>query len=883
MKEGKYAPNTFLFDPYFKKYESWRDNGLDEVKSILNKKQNTIMISLDLKEYYYSSRINFNQLKKDMKKARERLIQKKLGKNSSVDNNDEEINDFLNDFIEKVFENYHKKFSFKSSANEKDSDNSYMIPLGFLPSLIIANWNLQGFDQAILENVHPNYYGRYVDDILIVLPSHEKSDSHGKQHIEKLTLETVIKKYLTPCEEDPINNILQIKNNSKKNTYFIQNLPIFSLENENYNYEYLEIQQEKFKVYFFNHENSQAIIDKFRKAIAVNSSEFRLLHGVELTAKNLKYDLYQMSYEDSINKLRGIHDFKLNKYEASKILSRLIDASKCFNTLDKKLQKEITSELMSAFSADALSFINLWEKIFSYLYINEEYTTLKKFIKQIIWLINNIDINDKSDSNKMHCKLKEDIESSLNESLKLFLYSSIVRVLSLKCNEQSKEIYKMLDKFLGYKKDSKDCAGNFLVASLQNNRLMKFPLQNTNKLGAKSDYDLIKPEYKDLGFFNGFSYPRYVKCYEVMLNEINKNIFTTKEKQEEDTENTYLDNFENIWDKYKKINFNFPRCATDKANDEDKNNSFIKKIEFPHINKEKYILREVCVDNECKDDIKIGLINTKLNKEYCENRIKNKPNLHYKRFDKIINIINESIKKKVEFLLMPELYIPYEWIDKIIEVSRNHQMVMVFGVEYIVHNDIVKNCLMVSLPSKNKGYNSNILTYRLKNYYAPDEIRTISKLNKKDAKVKLPTYILYNWNGISFAPYCCYEISDIVSRGLFKGKCDIVTVSEFNKDIKYFNNICESLSRDLFCYCISSNTSEYGGTSIIQPSSSEDKYIIQLKGGEEDYVVTYKLDISDLKDKKLRSYTADFSDTQFKPQPPGLNYFNKNLSDGLDE
>ena len=307
----------FLFDPYFKKYESWRDNGLDEVKSILNKKQNTIMISLDLKEYYYSSRINFNQLKKDMKKARERLIQKKLGKNSSVDNNDEEINDFLNDFIEKVFENYHKKFSFKPSANEKDSDNSYMIPLGFLPSLIIANWNLQGFDQAILENIHPNYYGRYVDDILIVLPSHEKSDSHGKQHIEKLTLETVIKKYLTPCEEDPINNILQIKNNSKKNTYFIQNLPIFSLENENYNYEHLEIQQEKFKVYFFNHKNSQAIIDKFRKAIAVNSSEFRLLHGVELTAKNLKYDLYQMSYEDSINKLRGIHDFKLNKYECS--------------------------------------------------------------------------------------------------------------------------------------------------------------------------------------------------------------------------------------------------------------------------------------------------------------------------------------------------------------------------------------------------------------------------------------------------------------------------------------------------------------------------------------------------------------------------------------
>ena len=75
---------------------------------------------------------------------------------------------------------------------------------------------------------------------------------------------------------------------------------------------------------------------------------------------------------------------------------------------------------------------------------------------------------------------------------------------------------------------------------------------------------------------------------------------------------------------------------------------------------------------------------------------------------------------------------PYEWIDKIVEVSRNHQMVIIFGLEYIVQEDLVKNYLMVSLPyTSHNGFKSSILTYRLKNHYAPSEINTIEDLNKK--------------------------------------------------------------------------------------------------------------------------------------------------------
>lgn len=93
-----------------------------------------------------------------------------------------------------------------------------MIPLGFLPSLIISNWYLQGFDQAIIESVHPHYYGRYVDDILIVIGSHEKSESHGNQMIEEDSSEYLLDKYLTIGEDDPKVSIFSKEDINKKSS-----------------------------------------------------------------------------------------------------------------------------------------------------------------------------------------------------------------------------------------------------------------------------------------------------------------------------------------------------------------------------------------------------------------------------------------------------------------------------------------------------------------------------------------------------------------------------------------------------------------------------------------------------------------------------------------
>ena len=74
---------------------------------------------------------------------------------------------------------------------------------------------------------------------------------------------------------------------------------------------------------------------------------------------------------------------------------------------------------------------------------------------------------------------------------------------------------------------------------------------------------------------------------------------------------------------------------------------------------------------------------------------------------------------------------------------------------------------------------------------------------------------------------------------------------------------------DLFCYCINSNVTSYGGSFIIQPTSDIDKYLINLKGCEDDYIVTQDLNIKKLRKNAIKS--DKISDpSKFEPKPPGF-------------
>lgn len=893
--------SPFLFNPYYQNYQSWRDNGLESVNKLLDDKKNAIMISLDLKEYFHRSLIDFKQLERDLADTR-RYIDERF--NYSSENPFEEeynakIDSCLTKFIEKVFNTYSSRFNrryiSKSIENDEKIDTKKypMIPVGFAPSLIISNWNLQGFDQAIIENVRPHYYGRYVDDILIVLGSHEKSESHGLQQIEEKTFDELIERYLTD-KNNPKTHIFQ-KETRKKKGEFVYRVFDQCFKNAKdtrirYHYDGMEIQDSKLKTYFFSHKYSNAMIENFKNEIRKNSSEFRLMHDMDSIKQDFKENLYKINYKESINKIRDINNVDVNKFEISKILSRINWISS--DTTDS-IDDELIKDMIDAFKGKIFDYLTLWEKLFTLLLINGKYEQLQDLVRYIQKNIGDLTyVPMTGNSYKFGIKKPKDSEV-VKMSLMRYLYCNLSRVFSLKYNRDVKDIISEIEN--GFNHDDVNFhnqISNCLYASMQNTSFMKYPLQDLSGIyddfDADIEFDLVKQKNGCRGLYDGYCYPRFIKLHECILHTINNELFCDEDygddvidrllrvykskKREDEKDEGYL---KRSFDIYKDKNFKKDKnmyrdyiqneCGLDCSDHGHCPLKIYDEKQFKDIN-------IVKIAGNRKDKIKVGLLNTNIDHNDFERRILGNPNLSSKRFDKIKLLINEAIKKNVDLLVMPEMYIPYEWIENIIKVSKDHQMAMVFGVEPIEQNEKIGNYIMVALPFIfNENYHECAIMYRQKNHYSPEEMSQLERYEKKikDEYDNIAKYSMCIWNGIHIVPYFSYEIASVDDRSVFKSCCDIVTVSEFNRDTTYINGIAESLSRDLFCYCIKSNVSGYGGSCIIQPTASNDNYLINLKGGEDDYIVTHDLDIGKLRKSAIQSDKVRDT-SNFGPKPPGF-------------
>lgn len=100
---------------------------------------------------------------------------------------------------------------------------------------------------------------------------------------------------------------------------------------------------------------------------------------------------------------------------------------------------------------------------------------------------------------------------------------------------------------------------------------------------------------------------------------------------------------------------------------------------------------------------------------------------------------------------------------------------------------------------------------------------------------------------------------------------DFIVAIEFNRDVNYFSNIVESLSRDLHCYVIQANASHYGDSRIVKPASREVCDIVRVKGGKTPVVMVSDIDIESLRNFNRRAHNlktiGSTIQPEFKPTP----------------
>jgi len=149
-----------IFESYHHKYQAWRNNSFKAIRE-LHKTSSVIAVTMDITSFYHSIVLNefteegfYNKFSLDIKfKEYPKLKQ------------------------------FHESFiSLLSLWNESiESENG--LPIGLSASSVLANAVMKDFDTTIKKNLAPTYYGRYVDDILLVFPDNGNLNN-GKDIIE---------------------------------------------------------------------------------------------------------------------------------------------------------------------------------------------------------------------------------------------------------------------------------------------------------------------------------------------------------------------------------------------------------------------------------------------------------------------------------------------------------------------------------------------------------------------------------------------------------------------------------------------------------------------------------------------------------------------------
>ncbi|WP_010249290.1 reverse transcriptase domain-containing protein [Acetivibrio cellulolyticus] len=843
--------SPYLFKPYYNQYETWRDIGLKLAQDYLNKGQDILIITMDFKDFYHS--VDFSE--KEFKNFYNDYCEKHGGHDTDTGF---ELEKRINMFVFRCIEKYSKKFK----------KGRIFLPIGFLPSNILSNWYLDKFDKEIINKWNPVYYGRYVDDIIIVekieknspVISLLKQDSND----DKDRKDRILEYYLCNCKNnignDCKNNmsLLKIlpteknKQGKKEDVIYEVNKKIFS---DKLNPK-ITLQNNKVKVFYFNYKESDALITCFRNTIRENKSEFRFLPEDGAVFYDDDYsEIYDVKNSETINKFRGIEGIIVDKFALSKFLGKYLRIGSLIT--DKK-ESKFVKDINKIFDSKTITenyFV--WEKVLQFFIENNKIDSFIKFVQTIKGVINKINFSEEI----------SETECSISDTLSDFLFSAVVRSLSLcwgkKIKKEVVEVVAIFEDTYSAKYINK-CRKNYCCTRMIDKHLMPLLIDTVIE-----DEIFLDDKYYNLCFLDTYRLASDLmlekakyKYYPYMITPQDISLCLTFGKV---MSNSLVENSELI-DKMKRkyVDMNYKHNTI--INDELSFLSTLESKTFLKCTDKAHIIK---VGDKKKQQLKIAVTSAAVSNDDFVGVLTDKVNRSFSRYNKLSKIINQAIKHKADILVLPEAYVPYEWIPLIARKCANAGMAIITGIEHIKSQKSIYNITATILPYNVEEYTFSYIGFHTKVHYSPEEERQIKGYGFEAKRGDM--YDLFLWNDLWFSTYCCYELASIRDRCIFSSYVDMLAMVECNKDVNYYSNIIESLSRDMHCYCVQVNSSEYGDSRITQPAKTEIKDIIKTKGGTNETILIGEIDINKLRNFQIKGYELQKDDNTFKPTPPQLD------------
>ena len=852
-----------IFESYHHKYQAWRNNSFKAIRQ-LHKTSSVVAVTMDITSFYHS--IELNEFK-------EEGFYEKFSLDIKFKENPK-LKQFHESFI-----------GLLSLWNEKiESENG--LPIGLFASSVLANAVMKDFDTKVTKNLAPTYYGRYVDDILLVFPDNGNLNS-GKEIIEYF-----INKEIVIRNDNKILNKLKWTDNVVKLTikdYQYQH-EFRKFNSKELKYKNLILKESKQKIFYLDKDADLSIIDGIEAEINSISSEWRFLPDIadensSLLQKVVGFYADGKEFNDALRKIDATtikrlglsllvsHSHSLNQYISPKnwIEQRL----KIYDLIENHIF--IPRNLFENYTFLARIFglmIHSGDGERAYCFLQKLDDLMKKFK----------DIKDAKSSNEKDVDFEKFESYYLQKFQEIFFETyNIQNTISAKYLNKIKELLKIEDS----KDEIEEKNTNFLMSDLGFESYSKLI---TEYILTKNDKCLLKQILKKKENLIVQNSSVFSSCNKKELNYIYVYYFHQEISRFVNSKEGFLQKYALFFPTRLFTPLDISIVLPDL-----KTKRFIKLInslrgthsEVSYKNKKyecKLSVEEVCNKKltNCKS-VDVAITNFEVKDEYWKNSVIKQPIKTLERYIKIQHMVNDAVRKKTDYLIFPELSMPQEWAWFISQKLLANNISLITGVEYIhtvektseLNQKIVHNSIMMFLVSDNIGF--NYMKYFRQDklvgaYQESIDLQNIANIKlKPDDKYKNKK--IYRHGNFYFSSLICNELTDIENRFNLRGNIDCLFAIEWNRDIKSFNALVESSSLDIHSYIVQVNNRNYGDSRIRAPYKDDwDRDVVQVRGGKHDYLIVGEINIEKL--REFQSYNIS-PNKDFKPVPTGFKMLEK--------
>ncbi|WP_093142207.1 RNA-directed DNA polymerase [Pseudoxanthomonas sp. GM95] len=811
-----------LFMPYFSAYQAWREVGLTAMRRSIVAGDSIIAATMDAKRFYHNVSPNFI--------VNEAFLERLGIKLSNVQL----------EFTSQLLTSINLWYSGTPDANDRPEG---ALPVGLACSKIISNVALAEFDKKLNRQQGLVYYGRYVDDIFIVVNNPGGIDSSSD--------------FFGWLASSAGGDVRYVSEGPGAGSTFFE--PAYLRDSK------VEFSQEKQKVFLISGAHGLDLIDQIEQQIKKKSSEYRMLPELPSSAGKMLDRALIASPDATLetDALRKAEAVSVRRLGFAMLLS---DVEAYTRDLDPGAWIEVRESFYSMVSRHVITPKGIFD-YFSYIVrvvgvmvACRDFSSLSRFLSRFQDVCNIVERTaGLSESEKFFlCKslyAKNFYQVAMQASTVKGFRHTIGFVNGLK---KIKEISRIQMQRLSA--DSlRDLAMDLLMADLGRRPYKEYWISSTKS----SDYPVPKiPKDRSIQRelrLAGVRRFRRLVDKQLPTPHWPAIAFPTRPLT--------VPEISAVAPKLLGKKFQLQRAifslrgartmhSTAPSYDDDNNQPNQPILHVP---------------SSVKDRVRVGLVSFLTEDGDWVNAFNGSPNksaARYKRFNSLINALLRA-ESRIDYIIFPEASVPRRWAFSVAAKLARHGISFMAGMENNSSSKFFKNEALISLSTRWPGYATSVAYIQPKLMPAHSESAQLKKvgriMKKPSARAGRP---IYRHGDHFFGVVICSDLTNIDNRRHFRGQVDSLFVLEWNKDIESFSSLVEAASQDLHAYVVQVNSRQYGDSRTRYPGKEGySRDVVRIKGGDDDYFVVAPLDI--LAIKRFHASGGKRKDL-FKPLPIGF-------------